>query len=179
MYRYFETPMDYLQKIISSANYRQARLTNKDIIPLMDIIKKPAAKSGAYNVVRDKIIEMIKFYKTRITETYIGYDDKDKAGKQLAREIAAQLKQECENAISKMSSHEYLMYLVLKEVEKKENRSIKNLMFEIMFGKPDETFMKMVEDSKETVYMLAEDAEGTEKYYDFSFKRVASSETFS
>lgn len=178
MYRYFETPMDYLQKIISSANYRQAHLTNKDIIPLMDIIKKPTAKSGAYNVVRDKIIEMIKFYKTRITETYIGYDDKDKAGKQLAREIAAQLKQECENAISKMSSHEYLMYLVLKEVEKKENRSIKNLMFEIMFGKPDETFMKMVDDSRETVYMLVEDVEGTENYYDFSFKRAASSETF-
>ena len=178
MYRYFETPMDYLQKIISSANYRQARLTNKNIIPLMDIIKKPTAKSGAYNIVRDKIIEMIKFYKTRITETYIGYDDKDKAGKQLAREIAAQLKQECENAISKMSSHEYLMYLVLKEVEKKENRSIKNLMFEIMFGKPDETFMKMVDESRETVYMLVEDVEGTENYYDFSFKRAASSETF-
>lgn len=179
MYRYFETPMDYLQKIISSANYRQARLTNKDIIPLMDIIKKPNGKSGAYNTIRDKIIEMIKFYKTRITETYIGYDDKDKIGKQLAREIAMQLKQECENAISKMSSHEYLMYLVLKEVEKKENRSIKNLMFEIMFGKPDETFMKMVEASRECVYMLVEDAEGNEKYYDFSFKRAASSEEFS
>jgi len=179
MYRYFETPMDYLQKIISSANYRQARLTNKDIIPLMDIIKKPSGKSGAYNTVRDKIIEMIKFYKTRISETYIGYDDKDKIGKQLAREIAMQLKQECENAISKMSSHEYLMYLVLKEVEKKENRSIKNLMFEIMFGKPDETFMKMVAASRECVYMLVEDAEGDEKYYDFSFKRAASSEEFS
>ena len=179
MYRYFETPMDYLQKIISSANYRQARLTNKDIIPLMDIIKKPTTKSGAYNVIRDKIIEMIKFYKTRITETYIGYDEKDKAGKQLAREIAAQLKAECESAMSKMSSHEYLMYLVLKEVEKKENRSIKNLMFELMFGKPDETFMRMVTDSKETVYMLVEDAEGDEKYYGFSFKRAASSDSIS
>lgn len=179
MYRYFETPMDYLQKIISSANYRQARLTNKDIIPLMDIIKKPTTKSGAYNVIRDKIIEMIKFYKTRITETYIGYDEKDKAGKQLAREIAAQLKAECESAMSKMSSHEYLMYLVLKEVEKKENRSIKNLMFELMFGKPDETFMRMVTDSKETVYMLVEDAEGDEKYYGFSFKRAVSSDSIS
>ena len=122
---------------------------------------------------------MIKFYKTRITETYIGYDEKDKAGKQLAREIAAQLKAECESAMSKMSSHEYLMYLVLKEVEKKENRSIKNLMFELMFGKPDETFMRMVTDSKETVYMLVEDAEGDEKYYGFSFKRAASSDSIS
>lgn len=179
LYRYFDTPMDYLQKIITSANYRQARLTNKDLISLMDIIKKPAAKSGKYNLIRDKIIEMIKLYKTRITETYIGYDDKDASGKKLTRELAAQLKQECETAISKMSSHEHLMYLVLKEVEKKENRCIKNLMFELMFGKPDETFMKMVEASKEPVYMLTEDEEGDEKYYDFCFKRLASSEAFS
>lgn len=175
-YKYFETPMDYLQKIITMANYRQSRLTNKNIIPLMDIIKKPVSKRGTYSVIRDKIIEMIKSYKVRITESYIGYDDKDKNGKLLAREIAAQLKHDCELAISKMSSHEYLMYLVLKEVEKKENRSIKNLMFEIMFGKPNELFMKMIENSRENIYTLVEDTSGDENYYDFSFKRVSSSE---
>ncbi len=173
-YRYFETPMDYLQKIITSAKYKQARLTNKDTIPLMDIIKTPAEKSGAYNIVCEKIIEMVKLYKARITETYIGYDDKDKSGKQFSREIAAQLKAECERAISKMSSHKYLMYLVLKKIEKKENRSIKNLMFEVMFGKPDETFMQMVAESKEKIYMLKEDPEGEEKYYNFRFKRASS-----
>lgn len=173
-YRYFDTPMDYLQKIISSANYRQARLSNKNIIPLMDIVKKPLRKSGCYSIIRDKIIEMIKTYKTRIAEAYVGYDEKDKAGRALAREVAAQLKRQCESAIRNVSSHEYLMYLVLKEIEKKENRSIRNLMFEIMFCKPDETFLKMIDKSKETIYMLEEDSAGTEKYYDFSFKRVAS-----
>ena len=180
-YRYFETPMDYLQKIITSAKYRQARRTNKTIIPLMDIVRKPSrnAMPGVYNSVRDKIIEMIKFYKTKITETYVGYDDKDKIGRMLAREFAAQLKQQCVSAIEKMSSHGYLMYLVLKEVEKKENRSIKNLMFDTMFCKPNETFMRMIERSKEPIFMVVEDAEGTEKYYDFHFKRVGSQEEFS
>ena len=172
VYKYFETSMDYLQKIVSSANYRQARLTNKDIIPLMDIIKKPESKSGAYNIIRDKIIEMIKFYKTRIVETYVGYDEKDKAERQTAREIVYQLKQECANAIGKMSSHEYLMYLVLKEVEKNENRNIKSLMFEIMFGQPNEAFMKMVNNSKDNIYILQEDDSGSEEFYDFSFKRI-------
>lgn len=179
MYRYFETPMDYLQKIIASANYRQARLSNKDLIPFMDIIKKPTKKSGSYNVIRDKIIETIKSYKMKITETYIGYDRKDKIGKMLVQEVVSQLKQQCEMIISNMSSHEYLMYLVLKEIEKKENRSIRNLMFEIMFCKPDETFMKMILESKDTVYMLEESESGDEKYYDFSFNRVASSAYFS
>ena len=181
MYRYFETPMDYLQKIVTSAKYRQARRANKTIIPLMDIVRKPSRDSmpGVYNSVRDKIIEMIKFYKVKISENYIGYDEKDKMGRALAREFAAQLKQQCVSAIEKMSSHEYLMYLVLKEVEKKENRSIRNLMFEAMFCKPNETFMRMIERSKEPIFMIVEDAEGAEKYYDFHFKRVCSQETFS
>lgn len=174
LYRYFETPMDYLQRIIASAKYRQARLSNKDIIPFMDIIKKPNIKSGSYNIIRDKIIEMIKFYKLKISESYIGYDEKDKASKAIARELAVQLKRDCMDAISKMSSHEYLMYLVLKEMEKKENRSIKSLMFEVLFGKPDETFMKMIINSKEPVDILDEDEFGSEKYYDFTFKRVSS-----
>lgn len=179
-YRYFETPMDYLQKLITSANYRQARQTNKNIIPLMDIIRKPSTevRSGKYNLVRDRIIEMVKFYKAKITETYVGYDDKDKVGKAMAREEATYMKQQCIAAISKMSSHEYLMYLVLREVEKKENCAIKNLMFETMFGKPDETFIKMVNASKEPVYMIEEDENGSEKYYDYHYKRVASFDEF-
>lgn len=181
LYRYFETPMDYLQKIITSAKYRQARQTNKELIPLMDIVRKPSAetKTGKYNIVRDKVIEMIKFYKARITEAYIGYDDKDKVGRMLAREAAVQLKKQCVSAIEKISSHEYLMYLVLKEVEKNENRSIKSLMFDTMFCKPNETFMKMIERSKEQIFMITEDENGEEKYYDFFFKRTSSLDKFS
>lgn len=174
-YRYFETPMDYLRKIVASANYRQARLSNIDTIPLMDIVKKPETKCGYYSTVRDNIIDEIKRCKKRINEVYIGYEERDKQGKQITREVAAQIKQECINIIDKMSLHEYLMYLVLKEIDKKENRAIKKLLFEVVFGKPDGTFMRMIENSKETIYTLVESADGTEKYYGFSFKRIASS----
>ena len=66
------------------------------------------------------------------------------------------------------------MYLVLREVEKKDNQQIKSLMFDTMFCKPNETFMRMIEGSKEPVYMLEEDADGDEIYYGFHFKRVCS-----
>lgn len=174
MYRYFETPMDYLQKILTSANIRQARANRVTTINLMDIVKKPCQKSGKYNIVRDKIIEIIKGYKTRMKEAYIGYDDKDKDGKALVREIVAELKSQCELLINGMSSHEYLMYLVLKEVEKKENKSIRNLLFEIMFSKPNETFMKMIIESKRPISIIVESENGAEKYYDFLFERVVS-----
>ena len=173
IYRYFDTPMDYLQKAIASANYRQARAYKKEIIPFMDIIRAPETdvRSGYYCSVRDALIEKIRDYKQQIKALYINYNEKDKAGKSVIREAVAQCKQECVNAIESMSSHEYLMYIVLKEMDKKENRAIKGIMFEVLFGKPNETFMKMIKASKTSLEHIEESDSGTEKFYDFSYKR--------
>lgn len=175
-YRYFDTSMDYLQKILQKTNYRQARQLNKDTIPLMDIIHKPTTnvRSGKYNIIRDHIIEMLKTYKATIAGIYFGFEGKTVDEKNRVVMDASFIKDQCLKTISKMSSHQYLMWLILKEVEKKENRSIRTLMFETMFGKPDETFMKMVNESKEPIYTLVEDPEGTEKYYGFTYKRITS-----
>ena len=49
-YEYFKTSMDYLQKIISSHNFRQARAYKKEVIPFMDIVQKPemSLRQGYY-----------------------------------------------------------------------------------------------------------------------------------
>lgn len=54
--------MDYLQKIISSANFRQARKYRDEIIPFMDIVKKPemGLRQGYNSIQRDKIINIIR-----------------------------------------------------------------------------------------------------------------------
>lgn len=140
----------------------------------MDIVKEVEHRGGYYYTSKEKFIDTIRAYKNAINELYINYDLKDKNGKLLVKENVSYLKEQCENEIDHLSSHEDLMYLVLKELDKKENRAIRNFMFEIMFGKPNETFMKMILDSKETVYKLEEDENGSEKYYDFTFKKVAS-----
>lgn len=173
-YRYFDTPMDYLQKAIASANYRQARACKTEIIPFIDIIRTPTTdvRSGYYCGVRDSLIERIRGYKQQIKALYINYNEKDKAGRAATRELAAQYKQECINAIESMTSHEYLMYIVLKEMDKKENRSIKGIMFEVLFGKPNETFMKMIKESKTPLEYIEESADGLEKYYEFNYKRI-------
>ena len=174
-YRYFETPMDYLQKAIASAKYRQARAMSKETVPFIDIIRTPSTdiRSGYYCVVRDKLMDKIREFKLAIKSLYINYEEKDKAGRAAVRESAAQYKQECIRAIESMTAHEYLMYIVLKEIDKKENRSIKNIMFEVLFGKPNETFMKMIKESKSSLEYIEEDPNGSERYYDFNFKRIA------
>ena len=175
-YKYFNTPMDYLQKIISLTNYRQARAYKLNLIPFMDVVRAPetSSKSGYYCTLKTKIIETIREYKALISRLYVSYDEKDKGSKELIRETAALYKRECIALIDKMSAHEYLMYIVLKDMEKKENRSIKNLMFEVLFGKPNETFMKMINESREPIYMLEEDENGSETYYSFKYKRISS-----
>ena len=56
----------------------------------------------------------------------------------------------------------------------RENRQIKNLMFEVLFGKPDETFIHMINKSKEPICKIEEAEDGGETYYSFRFKRVNS-----
>lgn len=175
IYRYFDTPMDYLQKAIASANYRQARASNKTIIPFIEIIRAPQSdiRSGYYCELRDKLIDKIRDTKAQIKATYINYDGKDKEERAVVRGIADEYKQECIKTIEQMSSHEYLMYIVLKEIDKKENRALRTMMFEVLFGKPNETFMSMIKNSKEPIERIEEDEQGAEKYYDFHYKRVA------
>ena len=175
-YKYFHTSMDYLQKILSSTNYRQARQSKIEIIPFIDIIKTPetSSKSGYYGQVKDKILESIRHYKDLIKQVFINYNDKDKYGKEQIKKVASEYKLACMEEINKMSTHEYLMYITLKEMDKKENRQIKNLMFEVLFGKPDETFIHMINKSKEPICKIEEAEDGGETYYSFRFKRVNS-----
>ena len=172
-YKYFETPMDYLQKVIASASYKQSRECKKDTIPFSEVLKPPETgiRSGYYCKLRDELMNRIRECRAQIKAIYIDYELKDKDAKRCARNSAKLYKQECVKAIEAMSSHKYLMYLVLKELDKKENASLKGLMFEILFGKPDEAFMGMIKESREPIECITEDCCGHEKYYDFLFRR--------
>lgn len=74
-YRAFETPMDYLQKIIASTNFRQARQYKIDVIPFMDIVKRPnnLSRGGYAKISKDKIIIAVRQAKDDIKRLYIDY----------------------------------------------------------------------------------------------------------
>lgn len=174
VYRYFETPMDYLQKAIISANYRQARKCSKEILPFMSIVKTPSnkVKSGYYYQLKNALIEHVRDIINRIKTTFVDYECKSKEERCEVKMVACDYRQDCIEVISQISSHEYLMYIILKELDKKENRSIKTLMFETLFGRLDEAFFKMIVESREPIEVIAEDPNGDERLYDFTFKRI-------
>lgn len=173
-YRYFDTTMDYLQKIVNSVNFRQARKYKEDLIPFMNIVKTPesSTKSGYYSMLRDKMIEILQRARQEIKHLYINYDEKEKNERKLIQEQVAECKRRYIELIDKMSEHEYLMYLVLRELDNKQYRDIHNTVFEIVFGKPNEAFIQMIDNSKDTIKKVQECENGEIKLYNFSYEKV-------
>lgn len=173
-YKYFKTSMDYLQKIISSHNFRQARAYKQNIIPFMDIVAKPdiSLRQGYYYSQRDNIINIVRTAKEDIRKMYIDYDTKSKDEKQVILKRSAERKQECVEEIEKLTESLCTMYLTLKELDNKEYRDVSRFMFEVFFGKPNESFFKLIKNSKEQLYQLKESDDGNIRLYDFNFTKV-------
>lgn len=173
-YRYFKTSMDYLQKIVSLASYRQSRKYKEDCIPFMDIVKRPeqTIRSGYYGKQRDKLISIIRSAREDIRKLYIDYDTKSKEEREQIRLIAYERKQFCIEAVDRMSECEHTMYLVLKDLDKKEYSDVTRFIFEVLFGKPNEAFFRMIRKSIEPLYELQECSDGDIRLYDFYYKKV-------
>lgn len=139
-YRYFKTPMDYLQKIVTSANLKQARADKTETIPFMSIVKKPEGcnRQGYNSIQRDRIIGIIRAAKDEIKKLYIGYDAKTREEREIIWEAVAEKRQQCIDAIDRMSESAYTMYLTLKEIDRKEYKDVARFIFEVLFGKPNE-----------------------------------------
>jgi len=172
-YTYYNTPMDYLQRILSKFNFREAREQRRVVEPFMSIVKDPGGnvRQGFYYKQRDKVINTIREYKDEIRRLYVGYESKRRDEKQQIQKQAAELKQNCVDIIDTMSECERTMYLILKEIDNPERRDISRFVFEVLFGKPNEAFFRMINNSKESIYQLVEDENGDLEYHGFKFKK--------
>ena len=173
-YRYFETSMDYLQKIIGKFNFREGRDKKRDVSPFMSIVKKPEGNvnQGYYYSRKDKIVTTIREAKEETKRLYTGYDEMSTSDKEYVRSRAWEIKQNCIEEIEKMSSSPATMYLTLKELDNPEYKDVARYVFEVLFGRPDQAFFTMIRESRERVYTLVEDPEGELQYYDFKFTKV-------
>lgn len=173
-YRYFNTSMDYLQKILSRFNFREGRECKRNVIPFMDMVKVPEGnvRQGYYYTQRDRIISVIREAKEERQKLFRDYETMSYEQKAEVWRIAGDIKQECINEVERMSSCPATMYLVLKDLESKELRDIWKFVFEVLFGRPDEAFFTMLKESRENVYTLVEDEGGDIEFYGFKYKRI-------
>lgn len=173
-YRYFNTSMDYLQKIVSGFHFRNGRERKQTPLPFMSIVKPPVgnANQGYYYAQKEKIVTVIRAAKEETRKIYAGYDTMSTAEREAARQNAWDVKQDCIEEIEKMSSCPATMYLVLKELDKPEFRDVSRYVFEVLFGRPDEAFFTMIKNSREKIFTLAEDKNGELDFYGFLFNKI-------
>ena len=171
LYKYFETPMDYLQKRISKFNFYQSREHKDEIIPFSNLVKNIYVPRGAgyYYNQRDRILSIVRDTNKKIKELYRDYDERSKEEKQEIKVIASELKQECVEYINDMSISEGTMYLLLLSLDKKENSDIKNRIFNTLFGTPNKTFFKMIIDNQGDIKKIEEQPDGNILLYDLRF----------
>ena len=171
LYKYFDTPMDYLQKRISKFNFYQSREKQDEILSFSSIVKDITVPEGAgyYYGQKDRIISIVRDTNKKLKELYKDYDDKTKEEKQEIKTIASDVKQECIEYINNMSVCEATMYLLLTALDKKENRDVKRRIFLTLFGTPNKTFFKMISDNQGTVKELYECNSGDIRLYDLRF----------
>lgn len=173
-YKYFRTSMDYLQKIISRFNFREGRECKRQIVPFMDIVKAPMSnvRQGYYYAQRDRIIATIRAAKEERRKLFCDFETLSSSERTNVWRIAGEIKQECIEEVEKMSSCPATMYLILRDLESKDTRDVARFVFEVLFGRPDEAFFTMIQESKEDVYTLIEATDGDLDFYGFKFKRI-------
>lgn len=174
IYKYFKTPMDYLQKSIASFKFRQGREQKMEVLPFSSIvIHKNLEKGGqCYYEYRDRIINIVEDTNKELQRLYIGYDNKTKEEKEEIQLQAADVKQECTEYINNLSINETTMYLLLIALDKKEYHHIKRRIFETLFGTPNQTFFEMICECKEGIQKIVECDDGDIKLYDYRFKKT-------
>ncbi len=175
-YRYFDTPMDYLQKRLNSFNFHSARENTDEVLPFSSIIK-PCANPNpgrSYREQRDRIIEIVKNCNSALLELYIGYDEKTKEEKEEVKNQANEIKQECVEYVNSLLINETTMYLLLATLDNKMYRRISRRIFTILFGTPNKLFFSMVEDNKNKIEKLEESENGDIILYDITYKKIHS-----
>lgn len=174
-YRYFDTSMDYLQRIISRFNFREGREQKRTVVPFMSMVKEPQGniRQGYYYMQRDRIINTIRAAKEERRKLFVDYDQMSKEDKEFVWAQAGEIKQDCIEEVERMSSCAATMYLILKELDNPAFRDVSRFVFEVLFGKPDEAFFTMIKNSTEDVYTLTEDENGDLEFYGFNFSKIS------
>ncbi len=172
-YRYFDTPMDYLQKRLNSFNFHSARENTDEVLPFSAIVKSCTNPNPgkSYREQRDRIIDIVKNCNSTLSELYIGYDKKTKEEKEEIKNQANEIKQECVEYVNNLLINETTMNLLLSALDNKEYRRIARRIFTILFSTSNELFFNMIKGDDNAIEKLEESEDGDVILYDIAYKK--------
>lgn len=166
-YRFHDTTMDYLQHSINGFRERYGRC---EFIPFSDLMR-PKEVYHPHSVVYkqvDKILELVRRMRAEVKKVCDRYDEDDRYW---CYSRIAEIREEYRNQIACLRLNEHTAYRLLLAIEEPWNKDICRSLFMMLFSVPNYDFMSLMEQSREPIPVLVEDANsaGSIHIYDFSF----------
>lgn len=180
-YLFHKTAMDYVQHTINRCRFwRGSYKADKPFSYVIDPVMVGTA--GARYELARKFIDAARDNRQRIACIFASGEGVFNIGDvvepelnflRIKEEVAA-AKQELINFVAKYKCNPATMYVILRDLEKEENKDIRTTLFDALFGTANSSFFEMIETSREPIKIATECLTGSLTLYGYTFEAYES-----
>lgn len=152
--RFFETPMDYLQKALDKFRADRMEIKKLSISDILAPCENWVNPSGLYARKVRRIIEEIKDMKITLNSVYAGYNGKSKEERECVHAQANIIKTKYIKSLSKVHLSATEVYMLLKELDKDKNASYSRFIFNTLFSTGNKSFYDAIRNTSGVIYKL-------------------------
>lgn len=176
-YLFHKTTMDYVQHTINRCRFwRGSYKANKPFSYVIDPVMVGTA--GARYELARKFIDAARVLRQKVSAIYTELkssleinDSIDASAKSaFAWEEVKAAKAELIEFVAKYKCNPATMYVILRDLEKEENKDISAVLFDALFGTANSSFYDMIESSREPIQIATECLTGSVMLYGYTFE---------
>ena len=166
-YKKHRTTMDYLQTCINKYQRgRMARPNRNQFLPLSALVKPSSNGTREQYYKVQRVLKLIE----QMEATVRGFYADQSMTKQERCELALRERQACIEYIGNISFTNADMTYLLSAIESPEYQKIYRRVFDILFGYPNTSFYRVIEEDSSGVYDIVPDEHGCILLYGMSYE---------
>ena len=171
-YYAYNTAMDFIWQGVDNINFLRGKAKKATLLNLSSFVTKPVGTPSKTDYLhKDKIVLLVQKYDAERKKLRLKKEYADENTSFVIDQKMLVLKQECHEAVNKLCSSKYVVWLVLNEIEKEQNSSISNCLFEMLFEKQNKIANEMFVDQNNDKVHLERDDNGDLLLYGIRYKK--------
>ena len=170
-YAFYHAPMEYVYKSAEDIDFRRGRGGHKKYKHISDMLVEPAGSVSTVYDRKNRIIEICEEYKIKLNGEYIKLRNaKDDDEKELIYEKIKQMKSERNAEVAKKLTEKRVLYLVIKELDKKKKQSENWHLYAPLLQ--NEMLKDMLKESTEKMKTVTKKADGEIDLFGLKFTKI-------
>lgn len=167
VYTFYKTAMEHVYALVNDIDYRKGKDKEIEYRAISDMLKEPTLKKSTAYEHRNKVVAISEKYKEKLEFLYSELRCADDDEKDYLYVKIKQTKDKRNEEVKELLSEEYVLFLVLKEYEKKtgENWHLYAPLLE------SELFKSMLKKSREKMQKVEQKDDGEYDIYGLKFTK--------